>query len=96
MFTGGYTKDPEQSALAEVFSLTTMQWRTLQRLPSPSDRATFVQDGDDLILVNPHKGNILKWNEQEDIFTEIPGVSTGVTGPFSSVIALSHKDIPGC
>ncbi len=71
------------------------EWETLAELPADVGNGAFVEDGDDLVLVNPHGGNILLFDETSLTFS----VFDDQTVPFPSgslVLAVNDLSLHQC
>jgi hypothetical protein len=56
----------------------------------------FVQDGDDLLLVNTEYGVILRFDEDAETFEAVHGQIFPVTSHQASVLAVSDDSLSGC
>jgi hypothetical protein len=55
----------------ERLDLTSLTWTRLEDTPEFLDYATLVRAGEDLLLVNPNVGNIMRFSETELKFHEV-------------------------
>jgi hypothetical protein len=58
--------------------------------------ASFVSDGRDLVLVNPVKGNLLRWNENSSSFGQVLGQNFKSAWGRATVIAVPENALGAC
>ncbi len=91
----GGNESPNTKVLS--LDLDSMTWSRLTDLPSPAASwPAFVQDGGDILLVNPYHNNVMLFNQEDLTFTIVTGQGTGVNGGLSLVIPVMDENLHGC
>ncbi len=98
IFSSGGAPHPTNQSWRLVWSLdlTTLNWTQLPDLPSDAHTGTFVWDGDDLVLVNPYKANLMRFDPEDSTFEVVSGLNTTTRGYFTSVTAINEDMLSGC
>ncbi len=70
------------------------EWTLLPALPTSVTYGVFVQDGDDLILLNTEYGNVLRFDEADRTFSVIQ--SHAFLGDGVAALAVTDGSLSGC
>ncbi len=71
-------------------------WDLLPDLPTEVRYGAFVEDGDDLVLVNAYDDNLLRYDEGSQTFGVIEGQNVGLGGMGVAVVAVNDTNLHGC
>ncbi len=75
---------------------TLSEWEVLPALPTAVAYGVFVNDGDELVLVNTAYGNLLRFNENNRTFSIIQGQALPVGGNGTPALAVDDSSLYGC